>query len=146
VRGRGDHGEASREQRSRTDSGDDLPDQQHQHPGSGRRPGTRRQDRDHLAHGEQERAANEQPLTAEQVTEHTEGQLKQADRQQERVGDPRQLRRSGTEILLEHAVQHGRDGEPDLRHQHRQRRGGERSAGEGLRPGGGSRGLLQRDF
>jgi hypothetical protein len=51
------------------DAGDNLLDPQHQHPGAGRGPGTRRRNRDRLTDREDHRADDQQPLAAEQITE-----------------------------------------------------------------------------
>jgi hypothetical protein len=59
-------------------------------------------------------------------------ELERRDRHQEGIGDPRQLRRSGPEILLEQVVEDGRDGKPDLRDGHRHRGGGNEPACFGI--------------
>jgi len=80
VGARGHHGQAGREQRGGADAGDDLAGPQHRHASASRRRWSRRQQRDRLAEREHERAAGQQPLAAEQVAEHPEGQLEQAHR------------------------------------------------------------------
>ena len=60
------------------------------------------------------RADGQQPLAAEQVADHAEGELEQRDRHQEGVGDPGQLRRRRAQVLVDEAVDDGRDRQADL--------------------------------
>lgn len=69
---------------------------------------------DELAQDEEGRAADQQALAAEEVTEDAEGQLKDGDGEQEGVRDPGELRTDGVQVLLEEAVEGGRHREGDL--------------------------------
>jgi hypothetical protein len=73
----------AREQRGRADACDELAEV-HLHD-AGRRA------RDELAHEQDQRAADQQLLAAEEVAEHAEGELEGRDRQQDGVRDPVQL-------------------------------------------------------
>jgi hypothetical protein len=134
----GEHGQGGGEERGGAQPGQSLADPQLVHPRSG---GGHR-----LADRHQHRSTDQQPLAAEQVAEHAEGQFKHGDRKQEGIGDPGELGADGMQVGLEQAVECGRDGDADLREADGEApgdQGAESQAADG-RAGAGYRGVERR--
>ncbi len=109
VRACGEHRDRRREDRSRAEPSDDLTGEQHPDVRG------RREEAEQATDHDQGRAGGQQPLAAEQVPDHAEGELEQGHRDQEGVGDPGQLRGGEPEVLVDVAVDDRRDAEAELR-------------------------------
>jgi hypothetical protein len=142
----GDHGEAGRKEYGRPDAGERLAGPE-QGDGAGvRGAGRRGEDAEGFADGHQQAAADQQAFAAEDVAEHAEGEFEQGDRHEEGVGDPGELGGCGVQVLLEEAVENGRDGKADLRGEDGEG-GGDAGAGcqEGSAYGGSGAGGRNED-
>ncbi len=115
---RREHGERAGEQGAGAETVERRADPEDLHAGC---------DRGHCtADGQDARARGDQPLAAEPVAEHAEGEFEADHGDHEGRGDPGQLRTVGVQILLEQPVERSRQRVGDLRHEHRAAGGSQR--------------------